>query len=186
MNKRDEGIERLMGGGLSFAHAAIAFDLMEAFFAAAGGVRQAINHRYYESNKDRLKAKAKEKREIKSLKNPRSDPIKTIQTSEKYLAKVGSAQYDAWNAHNRDRFGKSLPFSDKVNGWLVDSEWPPGHRPPVDFEAALKAHINAAVQAKRIERVASAGEYFDLEADGCADEIALRAQSEARALEQGA
>lgn len=59
------------------------------------------------------------------------------------------------------------------------------------FGDALKAAINAAVQEGRATRIrndpasagfgAPVGEYFDLEADGCADEIALKRQCEARA-----
>lgn len=45
----------------------------------------------------------------------------------KFYAEFGTAQLDAWDLHNRQTKGASLP-RDKRGGWLVDAEWPPGAR----------------------------------------------------------
>jgi hypothetical protein len=103
----------------------LAVEAVKALNALCGGIseaRRARNQRWYEGHKEILKEKRKIKTPIKTL----SDAFKTVKTTERYLAKIGSPQYDAWNSYKRDTTGKGLPFSDKTNGWEVESEWPPG------------------------------------------------------------
>jgi hypothetical protein len=79
--------------------------------------------------------KAKRKKEEEVL-NSLNDRLKTSEKTEnvlngsanvnRYLAKVGTGQYDAWNSWSHDKKGKSLPYSDELKGWYVPSEWPPG------------------------------------------------------------
>lgn len=118
--KRDEGIKKLMAAGFEFDQAALAFDTLDETSES----RREINRRYYEKNKRPLQEKSK----LRRLKKPRSDAIQMVQTSEttRYLAKIGTPQHDAWNAYTHDTKGKGLPHSDKHNGWIVPSEWPPG------------------------------------------------------------
>ncbi len=43
-----------------------------------------------------------------------------------FYARRDSAQLAAWNAHARATRGRTLP-RDRDGGWMVASEWPPGH-----------------------------------------------------------
>jgi hypothetical protein len=47
----------------------------------------------------------------------------------KFYAQCESPELDAWDKHFRDTRGRGIP-RDKAGGWLVDSQWPPGHRAP--------------------------------------------------------
>jgi uncharacterized protein YdaU (DUF1376 family) len=45
-----------------------------------------------------------------------------------FYAEFGSAELDAWDAHNRKTNGATLP-RDKRGGWLVPARYPPGYEP---------------------------------------------------------
>jgi hypothetical protein len=105
---------------------------------------QARRHRYYEAHKSVLKEKRDSK---KAAVKSGLVAIKSVQSS-KYLAKVNTMQYDAWNTFTRDTTGKSLPYSDKTNGWIVDSEWPPGWQ-------ENHAHVNGSGPLSRSRKVPS-------------------------------
>lgn len=47
------------------------------------------------------------------------------ETASRFHAKVGTPQFDAWNAHYRDTKNKSAPQSG--GGWWFPAEWPPSH-----------------------------------------------------------
>ena len=130
MIERDLGIAKLIEGGFEFKTAAKAFDILKPLFEAeeVDAARAGRNARYYETHAEEIKAKAKAKRELRRLKNPVKTPIKTVKTHSDagYLARIGTPQHDAWNAYTQDTTRKSLPYSDKHNGWWVASEWPPG------------------------------------------------------------
>ncbi len=49
--------------------------------------------------------------------------------STKFYAKEGSEQLEAWDAYLRQTKGKSQS-RDSRQGWLCDTEWPPGYVPP--------------------------------------------------------
>lgn len=46
------------------------------------------------------------------------------QTGEKFYAKFGSAEWDAWDRYTRITTGKGLP-NGRDGGWLVPRQWPP-------------------------------------------------------------
>lgn len=137
MISKGERVKIMVALGIAVDLAVAAADAIEkAETPKISEARRARNERYYEKNKSSISDKKKNLNPpiktlsdaIKTVKTPVKTPKtpKTPQSAGKFLAKIGSPQYDAWNAYNRDRFGKGLPFSDKHNGWYVESEWPPG------------------------------------------------------------
>lgn len=126
MISKGEKVKLAMSLGIEVEVAIALFDALDALeLPKADAAKKLRNLSYYEGHKDELKAK----REIKKIKQLSADlsPIKSIKPIKpgRFLAKMGSAQYDAWNAYTRDTTGKGLPYSDKHNGWWVSSEWPP-------------------------------------------------------------
>lgn len=47
------------------------------------------------------------------------------QIDQKYLAKDGSPEWQAWDQYTRITTGRGLPPSKRYGGWYVASQWPP-------------------------------------------------------------
>jgi hypothetical protein len=56
----------------------------------------------------------------------RSPPPDRAAAVDQFYAAADTAQLEAWDRHFRQTRGKGLP-RDRNGGWLVDTEWPPGH-----------------------------------------------------------
>lgn len=66
-------------------------------------------------------------------------------------AAFGSAELDAWDAHNRKTKGINLP-RDKRGGWSVPTRWPPGYEATEVNHGAgngIKAEIHSSSATKR-------------------------------------
>ena len=85
--------------------------------------RQEINHRYY------LKSLKRSEKVLKSLKKS-ENVLNGLKKSDckgaSVFVRIGTPQWEAWDADYRRKRGIAPPINKEGTGWYHASEWPPG------------------------------------------------------------